>query len=246
MKKYFILPLAALFAVGCSTSKKAQLVPEVLEVKSELINAVDSMSYSLGVDMGGSFATNLESIPGGEYNTDLLIKGFSQALKGDSTWMTTEDAQSFFRNYMMEAQQRDNEQKKAEGENFLAENKLKEGIQITESGLQYMVLQSAAGAKPQATDQVRVHYTGTTMDGHVFDSSVERGEPTEFGLNQVIKGWSEGVQLMNVGSKYKFFIPYDLAYGEQGIPQAGIPPFSPLIFEVELLDILQPAAEGEE
>lgn len=246
MKKYFILPLAALLAVSCSTSKKTQTVPEILEIKNELTNETDSMSYALGVSMGNSFANDLKTIPGGKSNPDLLIKGFTQALKGDSTWMTNEFAQEHFRNYMMQAQQRDNDEKKAEGEKFLAENKLKEGIQTTASGLQYIVLQSATGVKPQATDHVRVHYTGTTMDGHVFDSSVERGEPAEFGLNQVIKGWSEGVLLMNVGSKYKFFIPYDLAYGEQGIPQAGIPPFAPLIFEVELLDIIQPSADSEE
>ncbi|MBQ0033989.1 MAG: FKBP-type peptidyl-prolyl cis-trans isomerase [Bacteroidales bacterium] len=124
---------------------------------------------------------------------------------------------------------------KAEGERFLAENKLKEGVVTTESGLQYEVIKEGKGAKPVATDRVKVHYHGTLIDGTVFDSSVERGEPIVFGLNQVIAGWTEGVQLMSVGSKYRFFIPQELAYGSR---QAGqIPPYSTLIFEVELLGI---------
>ena len=118
-----------------------------------------------------------------------------------------------------------------------------EGVNVTPSGLQYKVLVPAEGKKPQAQDTVKVHYTGTLLDGTKFDSSVDRGEPIEFPLNQVIKGWTEGVQLMAVGSKYKFFIPYNLGYGKQG---AGgvIPPFATLIFEVELLDI-KPFKEPE-
>lgn len=125
---------------------------------------------------------------------------------------------------------------KEEGEQFLAANALKEGVITTESGLQYEVISEGKGAKPAATDRVKVHYTGTLLDGTVFDSSVERGEPIVFGLNQVIAGWTEGVQLMNVGSKYRFFIPYNLAYGERGAGQS-IPPYATLIFEVELLGI---------
>ena len=118
-----------------------------------------------------------------------------------------------------------------------------EGVNVTPSGLQYKVLVPAEGKKPQAQDTVKVHYTGTLLDGTKFDSSVDRGEPIKFPLNQVIKGWTEGVQLMAVGSKYQFFIPYNLGYGEQG---AGgvIPPFATLIFEVELLDI-KPFKEPE-
>jgi FKBP-type peptidyl-prolyl cis-trans isomerase FklB len=124
---------------------------------------------------------------------------------------------------------------KEDGEKFLAENALKEGVKVTESGLQYEVLKMARGKKPAATDRVKVHYHGTLIDGTVFDSSVERGEPTSFGLNQVIKGWTEGLQLMPVGSKFRFYIPQELGYGAQ---QAGsIPPYSTLIFEVELLGI---------
>ena len=125
---------------------------------------------------------------------------------------------------------------KEEGEKFLAENAKREGVKVTESGLQYEVLEATIGQKPKATDSVRVHYEGTLIDGTVFDSSYKRGESIAFPLNGVIKGWTEGLQLMSVGSKYKFFIPYQLAYGEHGAG-ASIPPYAALIFTVELLGI---------
>ena len=125
---------------------------------------------------------------------------------------------------------------KEEGEKFLAENAKREGVKVTESGLQYEVLETTIGQKPKATDSVRVHYEGTLIDGTVFDSSYKRGESIAFPLNGVIKGWTEGLQLMSVGSKYKFFIPYQLAYGEHGAG-ASIPPYAALIFTVELLGI---------
>ena len=125
---------------------------------------------------------------------------------------------------------------KEEGEKFLAENAKREGVKTTASGLQYEVLEATIGQKPKATDNVRVHYEGTLIDGTVFDSSYKRGESIAFPLNGVIKGWTEGLQLMSVGSKYKFFIPYQLAYGEHGAG-ASIPPYAALIFTVELLGI---------
>src|SRR5690606_23268487 len=128
---------------------------------------------------------------------------------------------------------------KAAGESFLAENKSKEGVKTTASGLQYIVEKEGTGAKPTATSIVKVHYTGTTIDGTVFDSSVERGEPYQLGVNQFVTGFSEGLQLMSVGSKYKFFIPQDLAYGANPRQGGPIQPFSALIFEVELLEIVE-------
>ena len=124
------------------------------------------------------------------------------------------------------------------GEKFLEENKKNEGVKVTASGLQYVVEKEGEGAQPTATDEVTVHYTGKLLNGQVFDSSVQRGEPATFPLNRVIPGWTEGVQLMKEGAKYTFFIPSDLAYGPQGIPNA-IPPHSTLIFEVELIKVIK-------
>ena len=124
---------------------------------------------------------------------------------------------------------------KSLGEQFLRENAQKPGVKVTESGLQYLVLKEGKGRKPAATDRVKVHYHGTLINGEVFDSSVERGDPITFGLNQVIKGWTEGVQLMPIGSKFRFFIPQELGYGAQAA--GSIPPYSTLIFDVELLNI---------
>lgn len=198
-------------------------------------NDVDSMSYALGINVGTDFAKNLKGIPGGKSNIDLIIKGFNTAMKGDSALMKSETATEYFKNYIAKAQTKDAEVKKAAGEKYLADNKAKEGVTTTASGLQYQVLVAKDGPKPSAIDTVKVHYTGTLIDGTKFDSSIDRGEPVSFPLNQVIPGWTEGVQLMSVGSKYKFVIPYNLGYGERG--SGPIPAFSTLIFEVELLDV---------
>lgn len=240
MKKTIVLILAftTVFSYAEAKEKKVKKSkknqPEV--VVNPLTNEVDSMSYALGMNVGEDFLKNLKGIPGGKSNIDLVVKGFSSAMKGDSTLLTKEFANEYFRKYITKAQNADIEAKKADGEKFLAENMNAEGVNVTPSGLQYKVLVPAEGKKPTAQDTVKVHYTGTLVDGTKFDSSVDRGEPIEFPLNQVIKGWTEGVQLMSVGSKYKFFIPYNLGYGEQG---AGgvIPPYATLIFEVELLGI---------
>ena len=175
---------------------------------------------------------------------DDLIAGFIQAIKGDSAAMkmTPQEAQQYLQTYFVEAQAREAAKSKEEGEKFLAENKTKEGVITTESGLQYQVVTEGTGAKPTAEDRVKVHYTGTLLDGTKFDSSVDRGEPAEFGVNQVIKGWTEGLQIMPAGSKYIFWIPSELAYGERGAGQ-DIKPNSVLKFEVELLEVIKADAK---
>jgi FKBP-type peptidyl-prolyl cis-trans isomerase len=208
---------------------------------------IDSVSYAIGLDVARNVKASFEEI-----NTDLFIQGYNNGI--DSTNVLIEQdqvgpiLQAFFQKKQQEnmAKQQAEAAKKAEadyadvkaaGETFLEENKAKEGVMVTESGLQYQVLKEGAGEKPTAASTVKVHYHGTLTDGTVFDSSVDRGEPTEFGVGQVIRGWTEGLQLMSVGSKYKFFIPQELAYGANPRPNGVIKPFAALIFEVELLEV---------
>jgi FKBP-type peptidyl-prolyl cis-trans isomerase len=247
MKKTILVVVAASLVFATVSAKKPKEVAQPVVPVQVLTNGVDSMSYALGLNVGTDFKKNIQNIPGGKCNTDLLVKAFVTAMKGDSALMKPEVATAFFRTYITAAQAKDADAKKAVGEKFLADNKTKPGVVTTESGLQYQIIKQGEGIKPKATDTVVVHYTGTLIDGTKFDSSVDRGEPVTFPLNQVIKGWTEGVQLMSVGSKYKFFVPYTLGYGEQG---AGgvIPPYATLIFEVELLKVKPfveaPAATG--
>ena len=166
-------------------------------------------------------------------NFELIKQGFINGMKNYGEW-PMEAANGYIQTAIDNIKYGET---KAQGEEFLAANKLREGVITTESGLQYEVIKQGKGPKPTADSKVKVHYHGTLIDGTVFDSSVDRGEPIEFGLNQVIKGWTEGVQLMPVGSKYKFYIPQDLGYGSRAAGQ--IPPYSTLIFEVELLGIVK-------
>lgn len=232
MKKISVLVAATVVALGVSAtscdSKKS----------ANLKTAVDSASYAIGVNTGANYKENLKTLPGGEANIDALIAGFVQAIKGDSTKMSAADAQAYLQTYFVEASAKEANKTKEDGDAFLAENKTKEGVITTESGLQYKVEVEGTGAKPTAEDRVKVHYTGTLLDGTKFDSSLDRGEPAEFGVSQVIEGWKEGLQIMPVGSKYTFWIPSDLAYGERGAGQ-DIKPNSALKFEVELLEILK-------
>lgn len=246
-KTLFILTALSLVFVSADAKKKKEVVVAPVAPVVIFANAVDSMSYALGMNVGADFGKNIKSIPGGKTNLDLLIKGFASALKGDSTLFKPELSTEYFKNYIAKAQAVETAAKREAGEKFLAENKTKPGVNTTASGLQYQVLTPAEGPKPAATDSVKVHYQGYLVDGTKFDSSVDRGEPITFPLNGVIPGWTEGVQLMSVGSKYKFFIPYTLGYGEQGAGNGAIPPFATLIFEVELLKVMpfvaQPAAD---
>jgi FKBP-type peptidyl-prolyl cis-trans isomerase len=231
--------IALLFAAICIFVASAEENNRDAAPVSVMANTLDSMSYAIGVSIGSQILSDFENIPGG-YSVDAFLAGLNSVFRNEPLLMTLDFAQDFFQNYMMEAYERETEAKKAEGLAFLAENRTKKGVHETASGLQYIIERNGRrnAPKPNATDVVRVHYHGMLLDGTVFDSSVERGEPIEIPLNQVIQGWTEGVQLMPVGSKFKFFIPYQLAYGERGAGQF-IPPFATLIFEVELLEIVQ-------
>ncbi|NLB02111.1 MAG: FKBP-type peptidyl-prolyl cis-trans isomerase [Bacteroidales bacterium] len=202
-------------------------------------NSVDSLSYAYGVGLGDNLAQNLSSFPA-ELNMDLFMQAFEKTIKGqiEDLSIQPEQAYQIFQSCLMVIQQESAQKNKDEAVKFLEENAGKEGVVTTESGLQYEVLLAADGPKPKETDRVSVHYHGTLIDGTVFDSSVDRGEPAQFALNGVIPGWTEGIQLMSVGSKYKFYLPAELAYGDNGAGDV-IQPGAMLIFEVELLEILK-------
>lgn len=248
MKKLFIVLLAISTVMVAGAKEKKPKKDKKAAVKTEQVvvlpTVVDSMSYALGVNIATDLTKNLKTIPGGVYNKEIFLKAFNTVFSGDSAFIKNEAAQALLQSYFSKAQEKQANDKKSEGEKFLKENLKNPAVQSTASGLQYIIIKDAEGPKPVATDKVKVHYEGTLLDGTKFDSSYDRGEPIEFALNQVIKGWTEGVQLMSKGAKYKFFIPYELAYGEQG---AGgvIPPFATLIFVVELIDINAPAVTDQ-
>jgi len=210
---------------------------QVKEVKS-LETELDSVSYAVGLSMSSQLKNGFEDV-----NKEILIQAIRNGLDSTNLLLDSKDIQKTIQTYFQKKQEENKKKElakfevyKKEGLAFLEANKTKEGVKTTESGLQYVVLKEGKGRKPKTTDRVKVHYHGTTVDGTVFDSSVDRGNPSEFGVTQVIKGWTEGLQLMTVGSKYKFFIPQELAYGAN--PRPGIiKPYMALIFEVELLDI---------
>lgn len=191
------------------------------------------MAEQIGKDICENEKDGFMGIETIDFNFELIQQGMINGLSNFEEVMNATEANEYLQTTIDRIKFGDT---KAQGEAFLQENAKKAGVQTTESGLQYEVLTMGKGARPAATDRVKVHYQGTLIDGTVFDSSYERGEPIVFGLNQVIKGWTEGVQLMPVGSKFRFFIPYNLAYGERGAGES-IPPYSTLIFEVELLGI---------
>lgn len=208
--------------------------------KPSLKTDKEKLSYSLGFDYGRRApfppgAIDLDSKAFAAGATD-GVSGAKPAMPEEELQKVLTDFQQKMRVKMAEAAQKASEENKKKGEAFLAENKKQKGVVALPNGLQYKVLKEGKGAKPKATDTVSVHYRGSLVDGTEFDSSIKRGEPTEFPLNQVIPGWTEGIQLMPVGSKWQLFIPSGLAYGEPGRPPV-IPPSSTLIFEVELLDI---------
>ena len=192
---------------------------------------MNQVSYALGMSIGHQ----LQQMNATELNIEDFAKGIRDVF-GGKTEMTEAEAQAAVQGFFQQKAKEQADTAKSEGETFLTENAKKENVVTLPSGLQYEVLREGNGRKPDATDKVECHYEGTLINGQVFDSSYQRGETATFGLNQVIKGWTEGLQLMQEGAKYRFFIPYNLAYGEQGAGRS-IPPFATLIFDVELVKV---------
>lgn len=227
MKKVF-LGAMALAAVALSSCKN-DAAPSV-----EIKNEVDTVSYLIGVDM----ANSLKNFPGEKLNEKAIMMAFYEKMneKEPSCVMTDEEMQEFMASYFKKIREAETADLRAKADSFMTAMKAVEGMQSTPSGLLYRVIKEGNGNRPAATDKVKVHYEGKLMDGTVFDSSKQRGEAAEFPLNAVIPGWTEGLQLMSEGSVYELVIPFELGYGERG---AGgmIPPCSPLVFEVELLNI---------
>jgi len=204
---------------------------------AELETDAQKLGYVFGMEIGNQLKQG-----GAEVDVDALVEALKAAYAGESLALTQEQATTIRNDYIAKRRAEAEESHKqmaatnaAAGDKFLLENAGREGVQVTESGLQYEVLSMGDGAKPAATDTVTVHYRGTLLDGTEFDSSYARNQEATFGLNQVIPGWTEGLQLMPVGSKFKFYIPSSLAYGPNGPPSIG--PNATLIFEVELLGI---------
>ncbi|NTS75681.1 FKBP-type peptidyl-prolyl cis-trans isomerase [Catenovulum sp. SM1970] len=233
---------AALTLAGCGAEKAAQPT-ETKQEAVKLQSEIQKQSYSLGVSVATNLTQHVQQSTemGIALEQDLIAKGFADTLAGNAQ-IDIAEVQTLLQKLQQQQQEAhakkqeaDSVKFKEEGATFLAENGKKEGIQTTESGLQFEVVSEGEGEKPAAEDTVTVHYTGTLIDGTKFDSSVDRGQPASFPLNRVIKGWTEGLQLMPVGSKFRFYIPFDLAYGPQGT--GSIPPFATLIFDVELLSI---------
>ena len=200
---------------------------------------MDKLSYALGIGIGSQLA----GMGAKELNIDDFAQAIKDVISGSELKVDNAEAQTLVQNFFQEQEAKQQaaaveagKVAKAAGEAFLAENGKKDGVVTLPSGLQYQVLKEGDGKKPSATDQVVCHYEGTLIDGTVFDSSYKRNQPATFGLNQVIAGWTEGVQLMQEGAKYRFFIPYNLAYGERGAG-AQIPPFAALVFDVELIEV---------
>lgn len=194
---------------------------------------MDKLSYALGLVIGH----NLKEMGVDNLNGADFAQAVADVLAGNATTMTNAEAQQIVATYMQEKEAEKGKAAREAGEKFLAENAKKEGVTVTTSGLQYIVLTEGSGRKPSATDNVKCHYEGRLTDGTVFDSSYRRGEPAVFPLNGVIAGWTEGVQLMGEGAKFRFFIPYNLAYGERGAG-GSIPPYAALVFDVELIEVM--------
>lgn len=230
MKKILLSACVVLAALNtiAQTKPAAKPAAAATSFKSNL----DSASYGFGISMSqGMKASGLEGL-----NYDLLVKGLKDGFTGSAPSLTEPQVQEVIQKLFKEVTQKKYASAIKAGKDFLENNKKQPGVQTTASGLQYLVLTAGNGPKPTEADTVVAHYKGTLLDGRQFDSSYDRNEPLEIPVNRVIDGWTEGLTLMPVGSKYRFFIPYNLAYGESGQGE-DIPPYSTLIFEVELLKI---------
>jgi FKBP-type peptidyl-prolyl cis-trans isomerase FklB len=229
--KSIVLSVAALcFAASIFAEDKPQ----------QLKDLKDKASYSIGLNFGFNFKQQNVDL-----NTDAFAAGFKDAMSGRKPLLTEQEVRDTLITFEKDLQQRQTavgQKNAADGEKFLADNKSKDGVKTTGSGLQYKVVKEGSGAQPKSSDTVTVNYRGTLVDGTEFDSSYKRGQPATFPVGGVIPGWTEALQLMKVGSKYQLFIPAKLAYGEQGRP--GIPPNSLLIFEVELMDVKPGQSSG--
>jgi len=231
MKNSIIYGLVVVLALSASCQQGGKTV--------KLESNIDSVSYAIGVLVGSNNLKQLETAPGGDgINKEAMASAFRISSVGEEAVMTPEEANELVRKFFEGAGEREAQKKLEEGNAFLETNKAREGVTTTESGLQYEILTEGTGAKPTAEDQVRVNYHGTLIDGKVFDSSVDRGEPVVFGVSQVIPGWTEALMLMPVGSKWKIYLPSAIAYGERGAG-GDIAPNSALIFEVQLLEIVK-------
>ncbi len=234
MKKRIIYFLAVALVIAATACQQGGSMKNV-----KLETPADSASYAIGILVGANNKQQLTSVPGGdEINLETMAAAFRLATMGEETAMTEEEANTFISTFFEAQGQKQAQKNLEEGNAFLEQNKAREGVTTTASGLQYEIITEGTGQKPVAEDQVRVHYHGTLIDGTVFDSSVERGEPVVFGVGQVIPGWTEALQLMPVGSKWKIYLPASIGYGEQGAGR-DIGPNSVLIFEVELLEIVK-------
>lgn len=234
--QHFLIVAALIISVPLSAQKKCKKSKKCKKTNTqtmELKNDLDSISYALGITFAANMkANNLETI-----NIDALAKGIKDSISDDANiQMSYDEANAYVGSFLKTQADKKALLMKQEGIDFLNANKSKEGVIVLPSGMQYKILREGNGEKPTAQDNVTTHYHGTLIDGTIFDSSVDRGQPATFPVNGVIKGWTEALQLMPVGSKWRLFIPSDLAYGERGAGQA-IKPHTTLIFDVELISI---------
>ncbi len=250
MKKFIVVIASFLIGFASFGQKKKDLIKELAQLKAKttemkaqlsqiqkakelnLNDSLQSFSYAFGVSVG----SNLKTIGFDALSYQAFATALEDVMKSDEK-ITLQAAQKQIQNTIQVKQDKIAQEQSAEGEQFLAENRKRPEITSTDSGLQYEVLKKGEGALPTTADKVKVHYSGMLIDGTVFDSSIERGEPITFAVTGVIKGWTEALQLMPVGSKWKVFIPQDLAYAQRGAGGGAIPPYATLIFEMELLAI---------